>query len=123
MNLAQNSNASAASLEPGRSRSPCLRSDRKDFGSFYRLHERIVLGFTRKFCFSIQGKPILYFKGLSFGYFPANRYATDRVTGCGSVLFILFALVSSFADKSLCMLSSMYCDLLVFKKLHKTGRI
>ena len=54
---------------------------------------------AQKFWFSIQGKPILYFKGLSFGYFSANRYATDRVTGC-SVLFILFALVSSFADKN-----------------------
>ena len=57
------------------------------------MSDRIVLGFTRKFWFSIPGRPILYFKGLSFGYFFANRYATDRVTGC-SVLFILFALVS-----------------------------
>ena len=69
------------------------------FGSFYRLHDRIVLCFTRKFWFNIQGKPILYLKGLSFGYFSENRYATERVTGC-SVLFMLFALVSSFADKN-----------------------
>ena len=38
----------------------------------------------------------LVFKGspfciIRFGYFSANRYATDRVTGC-SVLFILFGL-------------------------------
>ena len=65
----------------------------------YRLLDRVVLGFTRKFWFSIQGKPILYFKGLSFGYFSADQYATDLVTGC-SALFILFALVSSFADKN-----------------------
>ena len=100
MSLAQNSNASDAKnliSRAGAERLPCV--DRKGFGSFYRLHDRVVLGFTRKFWFSIQGKPILYFKGLSFGYFSPNRYATDRVTAC-SVLFILFALVSSFADKN-----------------------
>ena len=48
--------------------------------------------FLRNFWFSIQGKPILYFKGLSFGYFSPNRYATDRVTAY-SVLFILFLLL------------------------------
>ena len=40
--------------------------DRKGFGSFYRLHDRVVLGFTRKYWFSIQGKLIFYSKGLSF---------------------------------------------------------
>ena len=41
----------------------------------------------------------MYFKDLSFGYFSANRYATDRVTG-SSPFFILFTLVSSFGDKN-----------------------
>ena len=89
MSLAQDSNASAASLETGRSRSPCLiaLTGRVLAHSTDHVHDRIVLGFTRKFWFSIQGKPILYFKGLSFGYFSANRYAT-------------VSLVSSFSDKN-----------------------
>ena len=75
--------------------------DRKDFDSFYRLNDRVVLGFTRKLWFSIKKKPILYFKGLSFGYFSANRYATDRVTGCSScVIYFICPYVSSFAENN-----------------------
>ena len=48
----------------GAERLACV--DRKGFGSFYRLHDRVVLDFTRKYWFSIQGKLIFYSKGLSF---------------------------------------------------------
>ena len=106
MSLAQNSNASAASLEPGGSRAPSLRWPER-FGSFYRLHDRVVLGFAQKFWFSIQGKPILYFKGLSFGYFSTNRYATDRVTGCSScVIYFICPCVKFRRQESLSVFRS-----------------
>ena len=59
--------------------------------SFWALLKNVGLVFKESpFCIS---------KVLVLDIFSANRYATDRVTGC-SVLFILFALVSSFADKN-----------------------
>ena len=59
--------------------------------SFWALLENFGLVFKESpFCIS---------KVLILDIFLQIGYATDRVTGC-SVIFILFFLVSSFADKS-----------------------
>ena len=62
--------------------------------SFWALRENFGLVFKE-----IKAHFVFQRSSSSFRYFSANRYATDRVTGF-SVLFILFALVSSFADKN-----------------------
>ena len=84
MSLAQNSNAKRRkpliSRAGARSAFLALSGKVLAHSTDYR-DDRVVLGFTRTFWFSIQGKPILYFKGLSFGYFSPNRYAACRVTG------------------------------------------